>query len=97
MGSGPIDEPDDDTYDGPLHKISDRLLDGQLEADVQVYVVMHDKRADGKDTDESAETRTFDCAARASGIGHRVEHCDRSKRHKHREHAEGHRAFYAFL
>ena len=53
--SGFVDEGDSDAYDDPLEEVGDGLVDGQLEADAQVDVVVDDEVADREDADEGAE------------------------------------------
>ena len=57
-----VGQADDNAHDDPLHKIGDGLLNGQLKADVQVDVVVYDKRADGEDADEGSEACAFNDA-----------------------------------
>lgn len=45
---GPVNQADDDSDDEPFHEIRYGLLDGELQSDIQVHIVVHDEGADGK-------------------------------------------------
>jgi len=50
-----VDEADSCAHDDPLNEVGDGLVDGQLESDVQVDVVMDREGADREEADECAE------------------------------------------
>src|ERR1700722_17097906 len=91
-----VDETDGCADNDPLNEVGDVLIKGQLQADVEVDVVVDGKHADGEKADECAQARPRHDAAR-SRVNFCIENGDNHDADEDGHHAVRHDFHYAFL
>src|SRR5262249_40131143 len=82
-----VHQADDHAGDRPLHEVGHGLLERELEADVEVDVIVQDKGADGKNSDEYAEASAFPRTA-STFVPFGVDHSKHQETHDRGGHAD---------